>query len=63
MSFFNAFRFLTIIPLPVKGPAKIEDMGHSLAFFPLVGLFIGLLLAAIYWALSFIFPLPVVTGL
>lgn len=38
-------------------------MGRSLVFFPLVGLFIGLLLAAIYWALSFILPLPVVIGL
>lgn len=63
MNFFNAFRFLTIIPLPIKAPGKVEDMGRSLVFFPLVGLFIGLLLAAIYWALSFILPLPVVTGL
>lgn len=63
MNFFNAFRFLTIIPLPIKAPGKVEDMGRSLIFFPLVGLFIGLLLAAIYWALSFILPLPVVTGL
>lgn len=63
MSFFNAFRFLTIIPIPVKTPASDEQMGRSLAFFPLVGLFIGLLLAAIYWALSFILPFPVITGL
>lgn len=63
MSFFNAFRFLTIIPLPIKSPAKDENIGRSLAFFPLVGLFIGLLLAGIDRALSFILPPPVVTGL
>lgn len=63
MSFFNAFRFLTIIPLPIKGPAKDENIGHSLSFFPLVGLFLGLLLAGIDWGLSFVLPRPVVTGL
>lgn len=63
MSFFNAFRFLTIIPLPAKSQAKDEDIGRSLAYFPLVGLFLGLLLAGIDRALSFVLPVPVVTGL
>lgn len=62
MSFFNAFRFLTIIPVPVKGPEKEDPIGHSLAYFPLVGLFIGLLLAGIDRSFSFILPHPVVTG-
>ncbi len=63
MNFINAFRFLTIIPLPLRTSSKDTEIGQSLTFFPLVGLFIGLLLAGIYWTLSFILPIPVVTGL
>ncbi len=63
MNFINAFRFLTIIPLPLKSPAREENIGRSLAYFPLVGLLIGLLLAGFDRALSLILPQPVVTGL
>lgn len=38
-------------------------MGRSITFFPLVGLFIGAILAGINWVLFLILPSPVVTGL
>jgi len=40
-----ALQFLTIIPLPFKLSCEREDLGRSLALFPLAGLTIGLLLA------------------
>lgn len=63
MSFFNAFRFLTIIPIPFKSSLKQEDFGRSLVFFPVAGLFIGLVLAGLDWTLSYIFSDAVVVGL
>lgn len=47
-----AFQFLTIIPLPFTVRCEKEDLGHSTAFFPLVGLAIGGLLAAADWLVS-----------
>jgi adenosylcobinamide-GDP ribazoletransferase len=40
-----AFQFLTIIPVPFRFRYEKEDLGRSTAFFPLVGLAIGGLLA------------------
>lgn len=40
--FFSALSFLTIIPVPGKMSGSSEDLGESIAFFPVVGLFIGL---------------------
>ena len=40
-----ALQFLTIIPLPFSVKCEKEDMGRSLAVFPLVGLTIGAVLA------------------
>lgn len=42
-----ALQFLTIIPLPFRFPWRDNDLGRSLAFFPLAGLFIGALLAGL----------------
>ena len=47
-----AFQFLTIIPLPFNLRCEKEDMGRSTAFFPLVGLAIGGLLAGANWLIS-----------
>jgi len=43
--FFIALQFLTILPLKIKEKIKEEDFGKSLAYFPLVGLIIGIALA------------------
>ena len=47
-----AFQFLTIIPLPFGFRCEKEDLGRSTAFFPLVGLAIGGLLAGANWLIS-----------
>lgn len=52
--FLIALQFLTIFPVKIKAEIKDEDYGRSLLFFPLVGLIIGLALAAI--ALSAFLP-------
>ena len=43
-SIFIAIRFLTILPLPDKKVATPKELGRSMAYFPLVGLLIGLVL-------------------
>ncbi len=43
-----AFRFLTILPLPGRSGSE-RVFGQSTMFFPLVGLFIGAVLAAAHW--------------
>lgn len=39
-----ALQFLTILPSPVKRDFTAEEVGQSLAYFPLVGLLLGLVL-------------------
>jgi adenosylcobinamide-GDP ribazoletransferase len=53
-SFFEAIRFLTVIPLPFM-PAMTSDnyektIARSVAWFPAVGLLIGLIAVAVGWA-------------
>jgi len=57
-----AFQFLTIIPIPGRRQANAEEVGASLGYFPLVGLFLGAILAGIDWSLSFILPSSIVNA-
>jgi adenosylcobinamide-GDP ribazoletransferase len=59
-AFFTALQFLTILPAGSKGDVSEKDLSSSIAWFPAVGLIIGVLLALSYFALSYLFPLPVV---
>lgn len=61
MGFFIALKFLTIFPGP--GPKEIKDslFGHSLAYFPLVGLLLGAVLFGLHYGLMFILPEQLVT--
>jgi len=54
--FFIAFQFLTIIPLPFAVRCEERDLGRSMAFFPLVGLTLGGLLAGTDFILGQLFP-------
>jgi len=55
-NFLRAFSFLTILPIG-KGLVREEKgLARSMAFFPLVGLVIGLLLALFHHLLSFLLP-------
>ena len=48
--FLAAIRFLTILPLPGDWGAAESDLAASVPFFPVVGLLLGGLAAAIAWA-------------
>jgi adenosylcobinamide-GDP ribazoletransferase len=61
--FFQALSFLTILPVGKILPSEEKELARSMAFFPLVGLVIGLLLALGYYLLSFLFPKPLVLWL
>ncbi len=54
-SFLLAFYQLTRLPLPTV-PFEERSCGRSTAFFPAVGLFLGLILAALAWASQWCFP-------
>ena len=63
MGFFTALRFLTIFPAPYNGPEGPYDLGRALAFFPVVGLVIGIVLGGLSFLLRTIFPPAVVAAL
>ena len=63
MSFPAAFQFLTSIPLPGRREVSPEQLGRATAYFPVVGLIIGLILAGLNWLLSLILPSAVVNAL
>lgn len=50
--FFLALQFLTRFPVSAMAAVDDRDLGRSLLYYPLVGLLIGLLLAATAWALA-----------
>jgi adenosylcobinamide-GDP ribazoletransferase len=58
MRLLAAFQFLTI--LPIKRNFSSEQIARSTVFFPVVGLVIGLVLAAANWILSLVLPAGVV---
>ena len=47
--FLIAVQFLTRVPIPLRRPPSEQEVGRSLAFYPLVGLLIGVVLAACAW--------------
>ncbi len=47
-----AIRFLTIVPLPGAWGTAEADLAGSVAFFPVVGLLLGVAAAAIAWGLA-----------
>ena len=44
-AFFAALQFLTIVPWPRRAQRSAEEIGRSACFFPVVGIFLGLVLA------------------
>jgi len=63
LRFLAALKFLTIIPLPWRREASLEEVGRSIGYFPVIGLIIGLILAGLNWLLSLFLPSAVVNGL
>jgi adenosylcobinamide-GDP ribazoletransferase len=62
-NFLRALSFLTILPVGQIRLSEEKDLARSMAFFPLVGLVIGLLLALGYYLFSFLFPKSLVLWL
>jgi adenosylcobinamide-GDP ribazoletransferase len=60
-SLFSALQFLTTLPLPSRGP--VERPAFSLAYFPLVGILLGAILAGLDWFLGLFLARPLVNGL
>jgi adenosylcobinamide-GDP ribazoletransferase len=51
----QALLFLTVLPLPASA-GSAQQLGRSMAYFPLVGLGLGLLLAGVHYVLLIFFP-------
>lgn len=51
-AFLITLQFLTILPVKLSTPVSSSAMGRSLLFYPLVGLFLGVVLIASEWLLS-----------
>lgn len=51
-----AFKFLTVLPVPVPDDVSPKTMGRAVAFYPLVGLVIGLLLAGADLLMGLVLP-------
>lgn len=56
MPILVAFRFLTVLPVPVLRDAPAKAMGRAAAWYPLVGAFVGFLLAGADWVLGLALP-------
>lgn len=56
-SFLIALQFLTSLPVRIGGLLENKEIGRSALYFPLVGLLIGALLAALFWLLKGVDPL------
>jgi adenosylcobinamide-GDP ribazoletransferase len=63
MKFFTALKFLSIFPGPGSGQDGPEQLGKSIAYFPVAGLVIGIVLAGAAYLLRLILPPSVVGAL
>lgn len=57
--FFIALQFMTRLPVPRTEATSQQDLGKAAAFFPLVGVIVGLSAALAFVLLSRVLPLPV----
>jgi adenosylcobinamide-GDP ribazoletransferase len=56
--FFIALQFMTRLPVPRTESTSQPDLGKAAAFFPLVGVIVGLIAALVFITLSRVLPLP-----
>ncbi|MEM7281768.1 MAG: adenosylcobinamide-GDP ribazoletransferase, partial [Pseudomonadota bacterium] len=54
-----AIQFLTRLPVSMDGAFSPERQSASVRHYPLVGVFIGLMAAGVFWGLQLVFPLYV----
>src|SRR5574341_624807 len=58
-AFIAAVQFLLVSPRFIRRPFTPQEMGQAAGFYPLVGLLLGAVLAAVDYLLSYLFPLQV----
>jgi adenosylcobinamide-GDP ribazoletransferase len=63
VGFWTALQFLTILPSPRRREITAENFGQSLAYFPLVGLLLGVILLGLNFGLALFLPSSVVNAL
>lgn len=63
ISIIAAFQFLTIFPTIIKRMFTSQEMGRAVAWFPLVGIVLGLLLYFVNYLAQLIFPDSVSTAI
>jgi adenosylcobinamide-GDP ribazoletransferase len=63
VSFLAALQLLTSIPLSIKRELSSTHIGRATAWFPLVGLILGGILAGLNWLMGFVLPTPVANAL
>jgi adenosylcobinamide-GDP ribazoletransferase len=51
-----AVRYLTIAPIPAGAHVELTTLGRAAAWFPLIGLALGLVVAGAEWAIGALFP-------
>lgn len=56
VSVLAAFQFLLVTPAFIKRPFNDEELGNSVAYYPLVGLLLGFILNLVNWIFLQIFP-------
>lgn len=54
--FLAAVKFFTILPLPERWGGGEKELGRSVPFLPVIGLLIGILVAALDYGLTFLLP-------
>lgn len=62
-SLLAALSFLTIFPSPKEADLSQQVVSNSRAWFPFVGLLIGLMLVGLEWVLGYVFPPYLIAGL
>jgi adenosylcobinamide-GDP ribazoletransferase len=62
-AFLAAFHFLTIIPPFNQKPIKAQELGKSIAYYPIIGGLIGLSLIVVDRLFSLVFPISVAGAL
>ncbi len=62
-SFMAALQFLLITPAFIRRAFKPEEMGRAVRYYPVIGLLLGVVLAAADALLGFLWPIPVRSAL
>lgn len=63
MSLLLAFKFLTVLPIPLPQDVPPKAMGRAAAYYPLVGAVLGLALVGCDWLLGLALPLALRSAL